>query len=254
VELKGRTLWLIGASSGIGAALAPRLAAEGAVLALSARRESALHEVADKCGGATRPLVKPLDVTDREQVERVYRELVDAWGRVDILFYNPATWGESRVDRFDLDQALIQVDVLYTGLVRVAGTVIPDMIRRRSGDIVGMASLAGYAGLPGAAVYSSAKSGVIAFLQSVRIDLKRYGVGVVTVNPGFVKTPLTDRNDFYMPFLMSPEQAADEIVKGLLAGREEIHFPRRLSWPLKLLTALPRPVYESLARRIIAGR
>jgi short-subunit dehydrogenase len=254
VELKGRTLWLIGASSGIGATLAPRLAAEGAILALSARREPELKQVAESCTGATPPLVKPLDVTDRDQVEPVYRELVEAWGKVDIVFYNPGIWGESRVDRFNLDQALVQLDVLYVGLVRVVGTVMPDMVRRRSGDIVGMASLAGYAGLPRAAAYSSAKNAVIAFLQAIRIDLKRYGVGVVTVNPGFVKTPLTDRNDFRMPFLLTPEQAADQIVRSLLAGHEEIHFPRRLSWPLKLFTALPRPVYESLVRRLIARR
>ncbi len=254
MELKGRTLWLIGASSGIGAALAPALAAEGAVLALSSRREAELNEVADACKHGPRPLVKPVDVTDRGQIERAYTELVEAWGKVDIVFYNAGTWGVSEVASFDTERALVQIDVLYLGLVRTVGTVMPDMIARRSGDIVGMASVAGYAGLPRAAAYSSAKNGVNAFLQSIRIELKDYEVGVVTINPGFVKTPLTDRNDFPMPFLMSPEAAAAEIVKGLLAGDEEIHFPRRLSWPLKLYTGLPRPAYEWLAHKFMVRR
>jgi short-subunit dehydrogenase len=254
VRLTGRKLWLIGASSGIGAALAPALAAEGAVLALSARREDALAAVAEACPGAVRPLVKVLDVTDKAQVDRVYGELKEAWGEVDIVFYNAGTWGQARVEVFDTDIALNQIDVLYLGLVRVVGAVMPDMIARRAGDIAGMASVAGYAGMPTAAAYSSAKSAINAFLQSLRIELKRYGVGVVTVNPGFVRTPLTDRNTFPMPFMLSPEQAAEAIVRGLLAGDEEIHFPKRLSWPTKLFTALPRPVFEWLAGKFMIRR
>jgi short-subunit dehydrogenase len=254
LKLRGRTLWLIGASSGIGAALAPALAAEGAILALSARREEELIRVADACGGSARPLVKVLDVTDKAQVDRVYAELVETWGHVDIVFYNAGTWGQARVEAFDTERALLQIDVLYLGLVRVVGAVLPDMISRRQGDIIGMASISGYAGLPTAAAYSSAKNAVNAFLQSIRIELKNFGVGVVTVNPGFVKTPLTDRNRFPMPFMLTPEQSADAIVKGLLAGHEEIHFPKRLSWPLKLFTALPRPVYEFLARKLMLRR
>jgi short-subunit dehydrogenase len=199
-----------------------------------------------------KPLVKPLDVTDLEQVERVYAELKQTWGRVDIVFYNPAIWAQSTAKAFDTQGALSQIDTMYAGLVRVIGTAMPDMIARRSGDIVGMASLAGYAGMPRSPVYSSAKSAVIALLQSLRIELKDCGVGVVTVNPGFVRTPLTDRNDFPMPFMMEPEVAAELIVKGLLEGKEEIHFPWKLSWPAKVVTALPRSVYEYLARKFIA--
>jgi short-subunit dehydrogenase len=119
---------------------------------------------------------------------------------------------------------------------------------------VGTGSLVGYAGFPRSAGYSSAKNAVNAFLQSLRIDLKGRGIEVVTVNPGFVRTPLTERNTFPMPFLLEAEDAAATIVKGLLAGDEEIHFPRRLSWPAKLFTALPRPVYEFLARKLMVRR
>jgi short-subunit dehydrogenase len=125
------------------------------------------------------------------------------------------------------------------------------MIARRGGEIVGVASVSGYAGFPMAAAYSSSKAAANAFLQSIRIDLAKYGVGVTTVNPGFVKTQLTEKNEFGMPFMLSAEEAAEVILRGLLAGHREIHFPLRLSVPLKLLTALPRPVYERLARRIM---
>ena len=254
LELKGRTLWLIGASSGIGAAVAPRLAQEGSILALSARREEELGEVANACPGDVRPLVKPLDVTDSSQIDRVYAELTEAWGKVDIVFYNAGTWSQTTADDFDADSALAQIDVVYLGLIRVAGKVMPDMVKRRSGCIIGMSSIAGYAGIVRAPVYSSAKNGVTAFLQAIRMELKRYGISVVTISPGFVKTRLTDQNDFPMPFRISPEQAADHIMEGLRKGDDEIHFPWTMSLPAKVFTALPRPVYEYLSRLFLARR
>jgi short-subunit dehydrogenase len=255
LRLRGRKLWLIGGSSGIGAALAPRLAAEGAVLALSARRVEELQKVADAAAlRGERPLVMPLDVGDLDAIARVYEELKSDWGQVDIVFYNVGTWAQANVETFDTEQAVKQIDVNFLGLVRTAGTVLPDFIAHRGGQIVGMASLAGYAGLPGASAYSSSKAGVNAFLQALRVELKHYNVGVTTINPGFVRTPLTDRNDFKMPFLLEADDAAGQIVEGLLDGQAEIHFPRRLSWPLKVFTALPRSLYEPIARNLFVRR
>ena len=134
--------------------------------------------------------------------------------------------------------------------MRAVGTVLPEMVARREGQIVGMASLAGYRGYPGSAGYSASKAGAIAFLQSIRMELKRYEVGVTTINPGFVRTPLTNMSSS-LPFVLSAEQASRTIVRGLLKGDTEIHFPKRLSWPLKILTALPTPLYERLARRLL---
>ena len=249
MRLQGQNIWLIGASSGIGAALAPKLAAEGAVLAISARREAELEKVAGNIPGSV--LVKPLDVTDNEAVNSVYRELVATWGRVDAVIFSAGTWTQANIEDFDTETAIQQVNVNYLGLMRVAGAVMRDMIARRGGTIVGMASVAGYAGFPRAAAYSSSKAGVLAFLQSIRMELKRYKVEVVTISPGFVKTPLTDKNDFMMPFMITADEAADRIVKGLLEGDSEIHFPRRLSVPVKLFTALPRPAYELVARKLM---
>ena len=246
------TLWLIGASSGIGAALAPALVAQGARLAISSRREEDLDHVADTTAlQGRRPLVKPLDVTDLDAVRRVYADLVDEWGKVDVLFYNAGTRAQAEVTNFNTESAVHQVDVNYLGLIRATGVVMPDMVARRGGEIVGVGSLAGYAGFPRSATYSSSKMALNAYLQSLRIDLRRFGVGVTTVNPGWVDTPLIADSTVPPLFMVSPERAAAKIIDGLLDGREEIHFPRRLSWPLKALTALPRPVYEAVARRFM---
>ena len=131
---------------------------------------------------------------------------------------------------------------------------LPDMIARGNGEIVGMGSVAGYAGLPRAAAYSSSKAAINAYLQSLRIELRGYGVGVTTINPGFVKSALVERNRLRMPFMLPADDAAGRIVRGLIAGDEEIHVPRRLSWPAKMVTGLPRPVYEALARRFMAPK
>lgn len=255
MQLRGRSLWLIGASSGIGAALAPELAAEGCLLALSSRREPELRRVAGEAAlrGAL-PLVKPLDVRDLDAVRRAYAELKEAWGRVEVLFYNSGTWYETKDDHFSVESAVNQIDVNFSGLVRAVGTVMPDMIANRAGEIIGTASIAGYAGMPRSATYSASKAADNVFLQSIRIELRQYGIGVTTVNPGFIKSPLTDRNKFRMPFIIGAEEAARLIVKGLLEDETEIHFPKRLSWFTKVFTALPRSVYEDLSYRTMKRR
>lgn len=251
MQLRDKRMWLIGASTGIGAALAPDLVAQGVVLAISSRNEKELNAVADNSERfGTRPLVKPLDVTDPASLKRVHDELVAEWGRIDMLFYNSGVWLQVRVEDFDAENAARQVEVNLTGMMRAVGTVVSEMVARRDGEIIGMASLAGYRGYPRAAAYSSSKAGAIAFLQSIRMDLKRYNVGVTTINPGFVRTPLVGLEST-APFVINADKASRVIVKGLLKGATEIHFPRRLSWPLKLITALPAPIYERLARRAL---
>lgn len=252
MQLRDRTLWLIGASSGIGEALVPLLVAEGCRLAISSRREEKLQEIA--AGYSPAPLVVPLDVMEEGALDAAARQVEGTLGPIDILLYNAGTWELTEVKDFDVEAFEKQIDVNYRGLVRAIGAVLPAMISRRSGDIAATASLSAYAGFPRAAAYGSTKAAVNSLLQSLRIDLKPYGVGVVTINPGFVDTRLTEENDFPMPFMLESEQAADEIVAGLLSGRPEIHFPKRLSLPLKAFTALPRPAYEWLIGRGIKPR
>jgi short-subunit dehydrogenase len=250
VQLKGRRVWLIGASGGIGRALAYDLAREGAVLALSSRRLDLLEATAAAAARVgTPPIVKQLDVTDAEAIRRVHADLVEAWGRIDVLFYNAGIWLQVPVTNFDPVKAVLQVEVNLNGMMRAVATVLPDMIAQRDGDIIGVASLAGYRGYFRGTTYSASKAGAIALLQGLRLELEPYNVGVTMVNPGFHDTALLAENDFRMPFMGDAESASRMIVRGLLKGEPEIHFPKRLSWPLKLATALPRPLYEAFARR-----
>lgn len=251
--LKGRNVWIIGASSGIGAALVPALIEAGARPAISARGIDELERVARANSQLGQPvIVKGLDVTESGAAERVAAELRAEMGAIDVLIYSAGRWQPVDVAAWDGESIERQIAVNYTGLVRAIGAVLPAMLARRDGDIVGIASVSGYAGFPRAEAYGSSKAASIALLQSLRIDLKRHGVGVTTVNPGFVDTPLTERNDFPMPFMITSREAAQRITEGLLAGNSEIHFPKRLSRPLKMLTALPGPLYEWLAGRFMA--
>ncbi|HWO94169.1 MAG TPA: SDR family NAD(P)-dependent oxidoreductase [Dehalococcoidia bacterium] len=245
MDLNGARVWLLGASSGIGAALVPELTRAGAKLAISARREDALQRVAERWGTTQRPIVvKPLDVTERYATDRAADELRQLWGAIDVLIYGAGDWEVTDVARFDVDAIERQIMVNYVGLVRAVGAVLPAMLERRRGQIVGIASLSGYRGLPRAEAYGSTKAAANVFLQSLRIDTRHSGISVTTVNPGFVRTRLTAKNDFPMPFLLTPQQAARSIVLGIRRDKAEVHFPLRLSVPLKLFTALPRPVYE----------
>jgi short-subunit dehydrogenase len=252
MQLRGRRVWLIGASSGIGAELARDLAREGALLAISARRVELLNEVADAAARfGVRPLIVPLDVTDAEAFGRAYAELVAAWGRVDVLLYNSGVWLEVPVENFDANKAARQVEVNLTGMMRAVAAVLPDMVARREGEIVGMASLAGYRGYRKAIAYSASKAGAIAFLQALRLQLEPYKVGVTMLNPGFIRSPLYDNVKASMVFASSAETASHRIVAGLLRGDKEIHFPRRLSWTMKVVTALPTPLYEFISRHFM---
>ena len=254
MNLSGKNVWLIGASTGIGAALVPELMAQGARLAISSRSEQQLRDLASRHSRADAPIaVHTLDVTESGAIARVEAELRAGWGRIDVLIYNAGTWAPVDVDAWDVPAFESMIAVNYTGMMRAIAAVLPDMLARSGGEIVGVGSLSAYGAFPRGEAYGSTKAAVNYLLQALRFDVAKRGVGVTTVNPGFVKTRLTDTNDFPMPFLLKPEQAACSIVRGMLAGKTEIHFPLRLSVPLKLLTALPRPLYEWLAVRVLKG-
>ncbi len=252
MELRGKHVWLIGASTGIGAALVAALATEGAILAISSRSEQQLQELAAKHTRPEAPIAaKPLDVTEAGAIERTEAELRAHWGRIDVLIYNAGTWAPVEVDAWDVAAFERMIAVNYTGMMRAIAAVLPDMLSRRDGEIAGVGSLSAYGAFPRAEAYGSTKAAVNYMLQALRFDVAKRGIGVTTINPGFVKTRLTDANEFPMPFLLKPEQAAAAIVKGLRSGKTEIHFPLRLSLPLKLATSLPRPLYEWLLMRTV---
>lgn len=242
--LKNKVVWLTGASSGIGEALALRLARTGCRLVISARRAEALEFIAANCRGGA--LVVPLDVTDKAAVQAAAATIRERLGPVDVLITSAGTYIPTDVDTFNADEYARIMNLNYTGTLHCVEAVLPDMIARRSGHLVPISSLVGYRGAPRSWSYGASKAALINFFEGLRFDLEKYCIRVTIVNPGFVKTPLTDKNDFPMPFLVDAETSARHIVEGIARNRMEVHYPWQLSWIFKLLRVLPYPLYHRL--------
>ena len=246
-----KVVFLTGASSGIGSALALLLAADGDRLVLTARRVEPLEELVGRireAGGEAMAIA--MDVTDRDAVMDAVVKAQAHFGPIDILIANAGIGDPTPGDAFD---ALRFERIVRTNLLGAAycvEAVAPCMVERRTGQIVGIASLAAYRGLPGAAAYCASKAGLMEMLQSLRIDLKPYGIKVTTICPGFVKTPLTDRNDFKMPFLLELDDGARRIYRGVRSGGSEISFPFPLAPVARLARFLPNWMYD----RVVAGQ
>ncbi|MFM9996657.1 MAG: SDR family NAD(P)-dependent oxidoreductase [Phycisphaerales bacterium] len=252
-RLAGKRVWLTGASTGIGRALALELAARGAVCGLTARSEDALRTLhAEVEGRGGRAIVVPGDVTDLARMKAVAAELNDRLGGIDILIANAGTHLFTRPERFDSEEYLGLMNLNYGGMVRCIEAVLPFMLPRREGRIVGVSSLAGFRGVPRAAAYGASKAAMINFLESLRFHLSRERIGVTIVNPGFVRTPLTDKNDFHMPFLIDADRAARIMCAGIARGRDEISFPVPFNWMIKAMRVIPYPLYKRIMARACA--
>ena len=206
LHLAGRRTWIVGASSGIGAALARELADRGAQVAISARRADALHEVA-----AGRMAVIPVDITDADAVERTTGRVVEELGGLDIVVLSAGYW--KQLKDFDAGSFQRLLDVNLSGMAHCLDAVIPRLRAAQAGVIVGIASVAGYCGLPGAEAYGATKAAQINLLEALRVALRPDGINVVTVCPGFVDTEMTRSNRFPMPFIITAESAAQEIAE-----------------------------------------
>ncbi|MCF6433581.1 SDR family NAD(P)-dependent oxidoreductase [Leisingera sp. MMG026] len=228
----GKTVWLVGASHGLGREIARQLDREGARLVLSARSAAALQDLARELTQA-KPL--PMDVTDMGSVAQAARLA----GTVDMVIYNAGAYEPMRTQDWDTGAALKMSDVNYNGAVRVLGQVLPDFVKAGRGDIALIGSLAGYRGLPAAIGYGASKAALISLAETMRHDLTGSGVTVRIINPGFIKTRLTDKNSFAMPQIMPPELAAGHVVAALQSRRFRTDFPRPFSWAIKLLHLLP---------------
>jgi NADP-dependent 3-hydroxy acid dehydrogenase YdfG len=239
--------WVTGASSGIGREVAAQLANSGWTVAISARRREELESLAAAHPG--RMIVAPLDITDAAAVRGAVAA-VEAQGRpIARAVLNAGTYLHDTARDFDIARFKTQLDVNLLGTANCLAAVMPGFLARRQGQIGIVSSLSGLSGLPGAVTYSTTKAGLIALAQSLKFDLDKAGVGISVILPGFVKTPLTDKNEFPMPFLMEVEPAASTLIKGLDAGRFLIAFPPGLAWPLRFLRILPSPVYFALVKR-----
>lgn len=245
-DWRDKRVWLVGASAGIGAAMARELAGRGARLALSARNAGKLQALA-----IPDALVVPCDATDTASLAAARKAVVDAWGGVDLVVYLAGDYVPMVADSFDLTVAERVVTVNFNGAMRLAATVLPDL--HPGGGIAFVASVAGYRGLPRALCYGPGKAALIHFAECLYLDLNPRGIGVWVINPGFVATQLTAKNDFAMPALLSPEQAASAAVDGFQRANFEIHFPRRFTLFMKLLAHLPYRWYFPLVRRFAGG-
>lgn len=239
-------VWVIGASYGIGAAVARQLLAAGARVALSARKRELLDEIAV----GNDALVLPLDITDVASVREAANQLRAAWNGFDLVLIVAGTHTEMRAQDWDLERARALLDVNLMGVLNCLDTILPQLMQQGAGGVAIVSSVAGYLGLPKALIYGPSKAALINLAESLYGDLHPLGLGVYVVNPGFVDTPLTRKNDFKMPALISADEAAAETLRGIAAGRFEIHYPRRFTRAMKLLRILPYPLQFWAVRKI----
>jgi len=243
---QGKRVWLVGASSGIGAAVAHQLAGQGARLAVSGRNLAKLQGL-----NLEKALLLPCDATDTTSLTDARQSLLAAFGGVDLVIYLAGDYVPMRADSFDLALAEKIISVNFNGAMRLAATVLPDL--PVGGGIAFVASVVGYRGLPKALAYGPGKAALIHFAECLHIDLAPQGIGVWLINPGFVSTQLTAKNDFAMPALQTPEQAAIATVDGFRTGNFEIHYPKRFTRFMKFMALLPYRWYFPLLRRVTGG-
>ena len=251
-----RRVWVVGGSTGIGRATALALAGQGAQVMVSARSFAALDALADehrqraRAQDGQRPLQAwPLDVTDAAAVRASATEIL-AQGPLDLVLYCAGHYRAMRATGFDLAEAQRHLDINYRGALNLLAAVLPALLERGEGHISLVSSVAAYRGLPQSLAYGPTKAALTNLAENLYLDLRPQGLGVSVVHPGFVQTPLTAQNQFQMPALITPEQAAQAMLAGWARGAFDIHYPKRFTRWMKLLRLLPHRLYFPLVRRL----
>ncbi len=246
MDYKDRVVWITGASSGIGRAVAQTMARRGAELVLSSRRRDALESVASKCGDAD-TTVLPLDVTERSTVEAASQTIREEHGQLDVAFFNAGVY-EDMPEAIDPDTFEKDFDVNFFGIIYCLNAALPLLRESSVGRAVAMSSATAYGPLPRASSYGASKAAVKYMVEALRYEWKTKDVDVdlSVVCPGFVDTKMTEQNDFPMPFMVDAEDAAEIITRGISRGKKEISFPWQLILPIKLINILPSFLYDRL--------
>ena len=239
-----KVIWITGASSGIGKALSIKFAQEGWIVAASARREGLLQELT-KIDQNIHSF--PLDVTNPEQCKKVFEDIKNKFNNIEISIFGTGIHDPNSEKKFNLEKIREIMEVNYFGTMNSINSVYDYYNDKKSGQISIISSVAGYRGLPAAGAYCASKSALTSFTESLRFEMIRKNVRVSLVSPGFIKTPMTDQNDFPMPMIKSPELAAEQIYIGLTKKTGfEIHFPKAFTFFLKFLRILPYGIYFKL--------
>ena len=246
--MPNKVLWITGASSGIGRQCAIEAGKRGYKLAITARRleklESLKKELVSSGAHQDSIFISTADVTSLEQVNKSYLEIKKHFKQIDILLANAGSHTPASAKKFDVSAYKKLFDLNFFGTLNTIEVVLDEMLERKAGHIVGVSSVAGYSALPTAACYGASKSALTYFLNSLRFDLKPKGIDITVISPGFVKTELTDKNDFKMPFIIKADLAAKYMLNGIEKKAIEVHFPYRFTLVLKFLRLLPQRLYH----------
>lgn len=246
MEFTGKTILLTGASSGIGKALTEKLSKENCKLILCARRLDLLEKFRDEQKYFADIFPFKCDVSNKEEVKSTYEIIKKEIGEIDLAILNAGVGYRMNLENFNSEFAEETFGVNFFGLIYWIENLIPDFLRRKNGIIAGVSSLADNRGYSKSGFYCASKAAATIFLEGLRVELKPHGIKVITIKPGFVKTPMTDKNEFKMPFLMSAEKAADIILKGIKKEKRIIQFPLPTVISSKLIGCMPSSLYEFL--------
>jgi short-subunit dehydrogenase len=242
-----KIIWITGASSGIGKALAIKFAEKGWIVAASARRENLLEDL-----NKFNPNIYsfPLDVTEIENCKLIANKIIEEFGGIDICVFGTGMHDPKSEKRFNLNKIREIMEVNYFGTMNSINSIYEYFSEKKNGQISIISSVAGYRGLPAAGAYCASKAALTSYAESLNFDMRMKNVRVSLISPGFIKTPMTDQNDFPMPMIKSPEFAANEIFKGLTEKKSfEIHFPKAFTYFLKFLQILPSSIYFKLVSK-----
>ena len=243
-----KKIWITGASSGIGKAVAEKFAAEGWMVAASARRQEILNKMAEN----QNIFAYPLDITQKENVTKTFNNIIENFKNIDICLFCSGTYDPKLEQEINIEQNKFVMETNYFGVLNCIKAVETYFKNKKSGQISIVSSVAAYRGLPNSSGYGPSKAALTNLTESIYFDFKKHNVKISLISPGFIKTPLTDKNEFPMPFIRSPEFAADKIFQGLTKKNIfEIHFPLGLTLTLKFLRILPYRLYLFLIDKFV---
>ena len=248
MSINQKKIWITGASSGIGKAVAEKFASEGWRVAVSARRKEILENMAKN----QNIFSFPLDITDQEQINNIFKNILNDFGSLDLCLFSSGTYEPKDEQKIDPEKIRNVINVNLLGVIDCVKAVEEYFKNKKSGHISIVSSIAGYRGLPNSSGYGPSKAALTNFCESIYFDFKKFGVRVSVISPGFIKTPLTEKNEFPMPFLKTVDYAADKVFKGLVKTNAfEIHFPKGLTLTLKFLRILPYKIYLFLVDKLV---